>query len=163
MEFDELSYIFSSCFCNILLVYSPIWHKIDSMITLYGIPHCDTVKKSRAWLDAHKISYQFHDFKKQGVPAEALAQWVSALGWEPLVNKKGTTWRKLEAAEQAGVVDASTATALMLRHASVIKRPVAVHTKALAGHPTGLATPTAITVGYSPEVWAGWSGAPAGR
>jgi arsenate reductase (glutaredoxin) len=123
------------------------------MITLYGIPNCDTVKKSRAWLDEHRLVYQFHDFKKQGVPEDALAQWVTALGWEPLVNKKGTTWRKLDTAEQAAVVDAATATALMLRHASVIKRPVVVNTAAKAGNHT--------SVGYSPDVWASWAATPA--
>jgi arsenate reductase (glutaredoxin) len=123
------------------------------MITLYGIPNCDTVKKSRAWLDEHQLAYQFHDFKKQGVPADALAQWIDVLGWEPLVNKKGTTWRKLEAAEQAAVVDAATATALMLRHASVIKRPVVVNAGTKAGNQT--------TVGYNSEVWATWCATPA--
>ena len=122
------------------------------MITLYGIPNCDTVKKSRAWLDERQIAYQFHDFKKQGVPDDALAQWTTALGWEPLVNKKGTTWRKLGAAEQAAVVDTATAIALMQRHASVIKRPVAVNAAAKTGSQT--------TVGYSPEAWAGWAAMP---
>lgn len=127
------------------------------MINLYGIPHCDTVKKSRAWLDEHQIAYQFHDFKKQGVPADALAQWTAALGWEPLVNKKGTTWRKLVAAEQSAVADVATATALMLRHASVIKRPVVVN----AAAPLGNSTTVSITAGYSPEVWATWAEKPA--
>ncbi len=126
------------------------------MITLYGIPNCDTVKKSRTWLDAHKIAYQFHDFKKLGVPADALVQWIAALGWESLVNKKGSTWRKLDAGEQSAVVDAATAKALMQRHASVIKRPVVVN----AAVPKGKATTAATTVGYSPEVWAGWVAPP---
>jgi arsenate reductase (glutaredoxin) len=110
------------------------------MITLYGIAHCDSVKKSRAWLDAHALAYQFHDFKKQGVPAEALDRWISALGWEALVNKKGTTWRKLDGAAQAAVVDGASAKALMLRESSVIKRPVLVRGNQ-------------ITVGYCPEAW----------
>jgi arsenate reductase (glutaredoxin) len=123
------------------------------MIILYGISNCDTVKKSRAWLDAHNIAYQFYDFKKLGVPADDLARWITALGWEPLVNKKGTTWRKLDEAEQAAVTNAATATALMLRHASVIKRPVVVNAAAPAGSRT--------TMGYSPEVWASWAAKPA--
>jgi arsenate reductase (glutaredoxin) len=130
-----------------------IWHKISRMITLYGIPQCDTVKKSRAWLDEHQLAYQFYDFKKQGVPQDALAQWIAALGWERLVNKKGMTWRKLDLAEQTAVVDSATATALMLRHASVIKRPVVVNTAAKAGDQT--------SVGFSPETWASWAAKPA--
>ncbi len=114
------------------------------MIIVYGIPNCDTVKKSRAWFDAQGVAYQFHDFKKQGVPAPALDSWVAALGWEALVNKKGTTWRTLDAAVQAGVVDAASAKALMLAQPSVIKRPV------VAG-PDGK-----ITAGHSPQVWAAW-------
>jgi arsenate reductase (glutaredoxin) len=119
------------------------------MITLYGIPNCDTVKKSRAWFDSHGLAYQFHDFKKQGVPADALDVWVKALGWEALVNKKGTTWRKLPAEEQTTVTDALSAKALMLRQASVIKRPV-------------VAMGNKLTVSYSPEVWAQWAAEGAG-
>jgi arsenate reductase (glutaredoxin) len=118
------------------------------MQTLFGIPNCDTVKKSRAWFDANGLAYQFHDFKKQGVPADQLDTWIAALGWEALVNKKGTTWRKLAVAEQAAVTDAASAQALMLREASVIKRPVVVHTDADGT--------THTTVGFSPQVWAGW-------
>ncbi len=115
------------------------------MITLYGIPNCDTVKRSRAWFDEHGTSYAFHDFKKQGVPPAALDAWIAALGWEPLVNKKGTTWRKLDAKVQSAIIDAASARSLMLREPSVIKRPVVV-----AG---GGAKPT-ITVGFAPDAWA---------
>ena len=94
------------------------------MITVYGIPNCDTVKKARAWLTARGVDHVFHDFKKQGVPPEQLDQWLQAVGWEVLVNRKGTTWRKLDAAAQAGVRDANSARALMLAQSSVIKRPV---------------------------------------
>jgi len=93
-------------------------------ITLYGIPNCDTVKKTRAWLDAQGTACQFFDFKKHGVPEQRLIAWVEAIGWEPLVNTRGTTWRKLDDATRAGVGDASAAIALMLAHPSVIKRPV---------------------------------------
>jgi arsenate reductase (glutaredoxin) len=110
------------------------------LITLYGIPNCDTVKKSRVWFDSRDIAYQFHDFKKQGVPELALRQWVETLGWEALVNKRGTTWRKLDADAQSAVLDAESAIALMLAHPSVIKRPVVVQA-------------ANITVGYLPEKW----------
>jgi Spx/MgsR family transcriptional regulator len=95
-----------------------------SPITVFGIPNCDTVKKARAWLTAAGVSHEFHDFKKQGVPAADLDAWMAACGWETLVNRKGTTWRKLDPAVQAGAGDAAGARAVMLEHASVIKRPV---------------------------------------
>jgi len=92
--------------------------------TVYGIPNCDTVKKARSWLTEHGVTHHFHDFKKQGVPAAELAQWLVAVGWERLLNRKGTTWRQLDETTREGVVDAPSAQALMLAHASVIKRPV---------------------------------------
>ena len=96
-----------------------------SMITtVYGIPNCDTVKKARSWLSEQGITYEFHDFKKQGVPAERLPQWMQALGWEKLLNRQGTTWRKLDDATKASAVDAPSAAAMMQEHASTIKRPV---------------------------------------
>ena len=111
------------------------------MTTLYGIPNCDTVKKARAWLDAQGVAYDFHDFKKAGVPA-TLDAWVATLGWEVLLNRKGTTWRKLDPTEQAAVHDAASAIALMRRQPSVIKRPVVAWT----GRP--------VTVGFSADDWA---------
>lgn len=94
------------------------------MITLYGIPNCDTVKKARAWLTTQGVDHQFHDLKKQGVPPDRLKAWSQALGWETLLNRKGTTWRQLDAATQAIVTDDTSAQALMLAQASAIKRPV---------------------------------------
>jgi len=94
------------------------------MTTLYGIPNCDTVKRAREWLATRDVDVVFHDFKKAGVPADRLAAWVAAAGWERVLNRKGTTWRKLDPALQASVVDAASAQALMREHASVIKRPV---------------------------------------
>ncbi len=93
-------------------------------ITLYGIPNCDTVKKARAWLAEQQVEVTFHDFKKQGVPENRLDHWLAQAGWEKLVNRQGTTWRKLDPAVQAGVTDAQSARSLMLAQASVIKRPV---------------------------------------
>jgi len=98
-------------------------HSTASTI-VYGIPNCDTVKKARDWLSAAGLDYQFHDFKKAGVPEDALQAWLAALDWETLVNRKGTTWRKLDPALQAATVDATSAAALMRANPSVIKRPV---------------------------------------
>ncbi|MDO9405528.1 MAG: Spx/MgsR family RNA polymerase-binding regulatory protein [Polaromonas sp.] len=93
------------------------------MIILYGIPNCDTVKKARTWLDAQGATWQFHDFKKQGVPADRLAGWQDAVG-DKLLNRQGTTWRKLDPAVQAQAADAAGARSVMQDHPSVIKRPV---------------------------------------
>lgn len=82
-------------------------------ITLYGIANCDTVKKARAWFSAQGLDYHFHDFKKHGVPADQLPVWMDALGWDKLLNRQGTTWRKLDAATQASVHDAASASALL--------------------------------------------------
>jgi len=112
------------------------------MIVLYGIPNCDTVKKARAWLTDQGLDYRFHDFKKQGVPAQQLALWAEAAGWETLLNRKGTTWRKLDAGAQAAVQDAASAQALMLTQPSVIKRPVVEWGQD-------------ITVGFDAAAWAG--------
>ncbi|MEN9865845.1 MAG: hypothetical protein RL748_1435 [Pseudomonadota bacterium] len=95
-------------------------------ITLYGIPNCDTVKKARTWLDQAQQTYTFHDFKKAGLDAATVELWLQQVSWEILVNRKGTTWRKLDEAVRHGVVDAASAKALMLEHTSVIKRPVLV-------------------------------------
>ena len=95
------------------------------MTTLYGIPNCDTVKKARTWLDAHRVAYAFHDYKKAGVDRAALEGWVERIGWEPLLNRAGTTFRKLPEADRADL-DRDRAVALMLAHPSAIKRPVLV-------------------------------------
>ena len=99
------------------------------MITLYGIPNCDTVKKARTWLTAHGVEHVFHDFKKQGVPEAALDHWLASAGWERVLNRKGTTWRKLSDEQKAAITDAATATELMLASPSVIKRPVLFNNK----------------------------------
>lgn len=91
---------------------------------VYGIPNCNTVKKARAWLDAHGLAYEFHDYKKQGVPEATLQAAMKQLGWEALVNRAGPTWRKLPDAVKASVTNASQALAVMKEHASVIKRPL---------------------------------------
>ncbi|MES2262924.1 MAG: ArsC family reductase [Pseudomonadota bacterium] len=93
-------------------------------ITVYGIPNCDTVKKARTWLAEQQQDFVFHDFKKQGLAQDTVSGWLAHLDWETLVNKKGTTWRGLPDERKAAIVDAASATALMLEFPSVIKRPV---------------------------------------
>lgn len=118
------------------------------ILTVYGIPNCDTVKKARSWLTGQGLAYQFHDFKKQGVPAELLPQWLTQVGEPVLLNRKGTTWRKLDEATRAAVVDNASATALMLAQPSVIKRPVV------------LWPDERITVGFDTETFAAHAAAP---
>lgn len=108
-------------------------------VTVYGIPNCDTVKKARDWLSQRGVAYRFHDYKKDGVDPARLAGWVGALGWEKVLNRAGTTFRKLPDAEKAGL-DAARAQALMLAAPSMIKRP-------LVDHPGGL------LVGFDPAAW----------
>lgn len=91
--------------------------------TLYGIRNCDTMKKAWTWLDQHGVAYDFHDYKKQGIERGRLEAWVAKLGWEVLLNRAGTTFRKLPDADRAGI-DAAKAVELMLAQPSMIKRPV---------------------------------------
>ncbi|MFI0545817.1 MAG: ArsC family reductase [Brachymonas sp.] len=113
----------------------------EPMITVYGIPNCDSVKKARVWLAENGHDYQFHDFKKQGVPESALDAWLAALGWEVLLNKQGTTWKKLPDEVKASVQDATSAKAVLLAHSSCIKRPVIDWGDGR------------ITAGFKPEHW----------
>lgn len=92
-------------------------------VTMYGIKNCDTIKKARTWLDEHAIAYAFHDYKAVGIDPATLHEWVAALGWEVLLNRAGTTFRKLPDADRVDL-DAGKAIALMLAQPSMIKRPV---------------------------------------
>lgn len=112
------------------------------MITIYGITNCDTVKRARAWLTDHALEHRFHDFRKEGVPPARLDAWLASAGWERLVNRQGTTWRKLDDATKAAVVDDASARALLLAQPSVIKRPVVEWADGR------------ITVGFDAAAWA---------
>jgi len=107
------------------------------MIKLYGIPNCDTMKKARAWLAAHGIDYQFHDYKKAGIDEATLRGWIDQVGWEPLLNRRGMMWRKVPDEVKASIDEAS-AIVLMLETPSIIKRPV-------------LDTGKGLHVGFKPE------------
>lgn len=109
---------------------------------LYGIKNCDTVKKARKWLDDNGIAYEFHDFKKDGLTSEKLSQWEQAIGWETLINKRGTTWRKLPD-ELRDNMSAQSAHQIMLENTSIIKRPV-------------VERGDEVTVGFNADEWAVW-------
>lgn len=108
--------------------------------TVYGIKNCDTVKKARVWLESNAIAYTFHDYKKEGVDAARLARWAEMVGWEKLLNRAGTTFRKLDEADKAGI-DEARAIALMVANPSLIKRPV-------------VEMPGGILVGFKADEWA---------
>lgn len=109
--------------------------------TLYGIPNCDTVKKARTWLAAQGVAHRFHDFRKDGVPQPQLDEWLQAFGWDKVLNRQGTTWRKLDAAQQAGVNDAGSARRFLLENPAAIKRPVVEWADGRR------------TIGFDPDVW----------
>ncbi|WPG19787.1 ArsC family reductase [Kosakonia cowanii] len=94
------------------------------MITMYGIKNCDTIKKARRWLEAEQVEYRFHDYRVDGIDVDLLRPAVAELGWEALLNTRGTTWRKLDEAQRAAVVDAESAIALMIEMPAMIKRPL---------------------------------------
>jgi len=109
-------------------------------ITLYGIKACDTMKKARNWLDTHKVQYGFHDYKIEGIDRARLEKWSKAVGWEVLLNRAGTTFRKLSDKDKANI-DKAKAIDLMVAQPSMIKRPV-------------LEQGQDITVGFKPEIYA---------
>ncbi len=91
---------------------------------VYGIKNCNTVKSALDWLKKHKVEYEFHDYKAKGISEAKLKSWSKQVGWESLVNKRGTTWRKLDEETQTGVTNEKNAIALMIEKTSVIKRPL---------------------------------------
>lgn len=109
-------------------------------VTIYGIPNCDTMKKARAWLDDHGIAYDFHDYKKAGIDRTTLEAWSKKVGWETLLNRAGTTFRKLPDAEKQGL-DERKAIALMIAQPSLIKRPVLELSRGK------------LLVGFKPEIY----------
>ncbi|WP_369026702.1 ArsC family reductase [Qipengyuania sp. RANM35] len=109
-------------------------------IQFYGIPNCDTVKKARTWLEGQGFDYTFHDYKKEGANAARLGEWADVVGWEALLNRRGTTFRKLPDAAREGI-DRDKAIALMVAQPSIIKRPVVEHGDQ-------------VLVGFDPAAWA---------
>jgi arsenate reductase len=97
---------------------------MPQLLRLYGIPNCDTVKAARRWLDSAQVPYEFHDFKKAGVPPAELDKWMARLGWERLLNKQSSTWRKLDESTRDKSKTSAGAKALMLEQPTLIKRPV---------------------------------------
>jgi arsenate reductase len=115
-------------------------YRMATPITIYGIKNCDTMKKARAWLDSHKISYSFHDYKSEGIDRARLATWAKQVGWETLLNRAGSTFRKLDDADKEKLTE-TRAIALMVAQPSMIKRPVLD----LGGK---------LLVGFKPEIYA---------
>jgi arsenate reductase (glutaredoxin) len=109
-------------------------------ITLYGIPNCDTVKKARVWLESRGMDYGFHDYKKLGADGVKLASWCEALGWEVILNRAGTTFKKLSDQDKSGI-DQARAISLMLAQPSMIKRPIVEHQGG-------------VLAGFKPDDWA---------
>jgi Spx/MgsR family transcriptional regulator len=110
-----------------------------SPVTVYGIKNCDTMKKARAWLDAHRVAYAFHDYKKEGVSGAKLQTWVKAVGWEALLNRAGTTFRALPETDKTALTE-KKAVALMAAQPSMIKRPV-------------IEAGSRVLVGFKPEIY----------
>jgi Spx/MgsR family transcriptional regulator len=108
-------------------------------VTIYGIPNCDTVKKARGWLDERGVAHAFHDYKKLGADPERLALWCAEAGWDKVLNRAGTTFRKLDEADREGL-DQAKAIRLMAAHPSLIKRPIVEH-------------PGGLLVGFKQEEW----------
>ncbi len=113
-------------------------------IDVYGIPNCDTVKKARKWLEANGLEYTFHDYKKVGADAGKIKTWIADQGVETVLNKRGTTFRKLTDQEKADADDAEKAPAMLVQHPSMIKRPVVEYS---ANNGAG------ILVGFKEDVW----------
>ena len=118
---------------------SRLWCAMNGadMTTIYGIKNCDTMKKARAWLEAHKLAHQFHDYKATGIDKATLEGWAKKVGWDVLLNRAGTTFKKLPDADKEGITE-KKAIALMLAQPSMIKRPV-------------LEAKGKLTVGFKPE------------
>jgi arsenate reductase len=106
-----------------MVALRPDAREIEMPVTIYGIKNCDTMKKARAWLEERGVAYAFHDYKAAGIERERLERWEKKVGWETLLNRAGTTFRKLPDKDKNGL-DARKATALMLKEPSMIKRPV---------------------------------------
>ena len=113
-------------------------------LDVYGIPNCDTVKKARRWLDAKGLDYAFHDYKKVGAEPAKLEAWIADKGLGVVLNKRGTTFRKLTDDEKAGAEDSHTAVALLVQHTSLIKRPVVEYANASGG---------GILIGFKEDEW----------
>jgi arsenate reductase (glutaredoxin) len=109
------------------------------MTTIYGIKQCSTMKKAMAWLDEMGIAYDFHDYKKAGLPEDRLDAWLDRLGWETVINRRGTTWRKLPETER-NTMDRASARAAALANPSLVKRPVLVSDEILL-------------IGFDPDQW----------
>lgn len=113
------------------------------VVTLYGLPQCDSCRKARRWLEQNGAQVRFHDFRKDGVPAERLRHWLDVLGWQQVLNRRSTTWRNFDPAARDAVDDAASALALLRAEPTAIKRPVIEWS---GGSPS-------VTIGFAPDSW----------
>ncbi len=113
---------------------------MSATLTMYGIPNCDTIKKARKWLDQQGIAYQFHNYKKDGTDPARLEQWAEQLGWEALINKRGTSWRKLDQ-DTRDQIDLARALEVMQQNPSIIKRPLLETAEGK------------LLLGFDPDLW----------
>lgn len=115
---------YSGTACQMCYVSLFLPEESVNMIIVYGIPNCDTIKKTIKWLEAHKQTFVFHDYRKEGISREMLKDWSRQVGWEILLNKRSTTWKELDAAVQATATNETNAIRVMQQHPTLIKRPV---------------------------------------
>ena len=113
----------------------------SAMYIVYGIPNCDTFKKAVNWLQKHKVGYEFHDYRKKGISSQKLKTWSKQVGWETLLNKRGSTWRELDQVTQASITNEKAAINLLVQNTSAIKRPVIEQEDAV------------VVVGFDEEVY----------
>ena len=116
-------------FCNRLNIenteqWLSVKTKGFTMIVMYGIKNCDTIKKARRWLEANNVDYRFHDYRTDGIDADLMQKFIAELGWEALLNTRGTTWRKMDETLRASINNADSAAALMVEMPAIIKRPL---------------------------------------
>jgi arsenate reductase len=110
------------------------------VVTLFGIPNCDQCRKAKAWLNQSQVKFAFHDVRKDGLPIEAIANWLTHLPWDALLNRRGTTWRAMSESQRGAIVDQTSAVDALMANPTLLKRPV-------------LTSEQTVLVGFTPDIW----------